>query len=84
MLYQFIPASTDYAASNFFRCLTLNIFLVADTPFYVLALITTVFSLLMYFNAFYRHGYLKVNTENVKGANLDLRTKKKDKQKKEK
>lgn len=55
-----------------------KIFLVADTPFYVLALITTVFSLLMYFNAFYRHGYLKVNNENVKGANLDLRTKKKN------
>ncbi len=61
-----------------------KVFLVADTPFYVLALITTVFSLLMYFNAFYRHGYLKVNNENVKGANLDLRTKKKDKLEKEK
>ena len=73
-------ASFLTASENVFA----KIFLVADTPFYVLALITTVFSLLMYFNAFYRHGYLKVNTENVKGANLDLRTKKKDKQKKEK
>lgn len=58
-----------------------KLFNFADKPFYFLALLTTVFSLIMYFNAFYRHGYLKVNNENTKEANLDIRTKNKDKKK---
>lgn len=36
----------------------------ADKPLYYLALITTLFSLLMYFKAFYQQGYLK--KENLK------------------
>jgi len=35
----------------------------------------------MYFNAFYKHGYLKVNNENTKEANLDIRTKNTEKKK---
>lgn len=54
-----------------------ELFLVADTPFYAFAILTTIFSLFMYFNAFYRHGYLKVNNENTKEADLNIRTKKK-------
>lgn len=68
-----LPLTSAQEAGN----IGAKIFLIADTPFYVFAIIATIFSLFMYFNAFYRHGYLKVNTENAKVANLDIRTKKK-------
>ena len=40
-----------------------------DTPFYYLALIATIFSLVMYFKAFYAQGYLK--KENLKIENKE-------------
>jgi len=60
-----------------------KIFNFADKPLYFLAILTTVFSLVMYFNAFYKHGYLKLNNENTKEANLDIRTKNTEKKKKQ-